>query len=271
MAICPFAVQRPVASHGTAMTRQLGNVLHVQEGDNSPYGRFANANNNASSHFWISKTGVIEQYVDTDLASWAQKAGNHTYTSTETEGFVTELLTDAQVVAYARLYAWLAHTHGYPFIEANAPGERGFGVHYMGGVAWGAHPCPGPSRAAQRPAILVKAQPTPTPQQLGDDMSYERTVKYPDGSLVVANFDGSIWCAGTPSYGSFLSLRPDETQDLVLSSIWAHRPVDDRDKTLGSIVSTFGKDGTTVHEWKFDADFLKNHTKAARRKRSAKK
>jgi hypothetical protein len=164
MALCPFATYRPVRSYGTAMTQQLGNVMHCQQGNGSLYGRFSNVNNQVSAHFWISKTGLIEQYIDTLLSSWSQIAANHLFTACETEGWVTEALTDAQVKAYARLYAWLASVHGYPFQVADTPTTRGLNAHFVGGIAWGGHPCPGPIRAAQRANIVSLAQgSTPAP------------------------------------------------------------------------------------------------------------
>jgi hypothetical protein len=68
------------------------------------------------------------------------------------------------------LYRWGLQVHGWPYQLANRPGERGFGVHYMGGAAWGGHPCPEALRAAQRPRILsLAAGGIPTDQE--DDMA----------------------------------------------------------------------------------------------------
>lgn len=166
MSIVPFANWRPVPSHSGAMSAHLGLVLHVQVGNGSCYGEFSNPNNDASSTWWVSKTGVLEQYVDSDEAAWTEAAGNFTWDSVETEGEPTEALTDAQINTLARLYEWGVQTYGWPLALTDDVNGRGFGWHGMGGVAWGGHyGCPGDLRKAQRPAILAAAggQPTPTP------------------------------------------------------------------------------------------------------------
>jgi hypothetical protein len=73
----------------------------------------------------------------------------------------------------ARLYKWGHDTYGWPYSLAEAPGQRGFGWHGMGGGAWGGHTgCPGDLRKNRRQAILTQAQgsapapkpPTPAPK-----------------------------------------------------------------------------------------------------------
>ncbi len=195
MPICPFASWRPVQNHSGPMSAHLGNILHVQEGNGSLAGFFNNPNANASSTWWCAKDGTLEQYVDSDNRAWAQAAGNDTYNSVETEGFVAEPLTDAQVATLARLYAWGHDTYGWPYQEANQPGEAGFGVHYMGGQAWGGHPCPGPTRAGQRPAILAAAQGTPT---TGDDMTPDQAKQLNDVWQALTNTDAAKDSTGKP-------------------------------------------------------------------------
>jgi hypothetical protein len=169
MTICPFAAWKPIdINYGGPMTSHLGLVLHVQEGNNSLAGWFNNPDAGASSTFWVSKTGVLEQYVDADLDAWAQGSGNDTYNSVETEGYVAEPLTAAQEAMLASLYQWGAETYGWPNQLAEAPGQAGFGWHGMGGSGWGGHTaCPGDLRRNRRAAILDQAfggAPTPPPQ-----------------------------------------------------------------------------------------------------------
>jgi hypothetical protein len=152
------------------MAAQLGLIEHVQQGNGSLRHFFDEPANQASAHWWVSRTGAIEQYIDSDLRSWAQMAGNATYCSVETEGWGRDPLTEPQVNALARLYRWGLQVHGWPYQLANRPGERGFGVHYMGGKAWGGHPCPLPTRAAQRGRILELAQGG-IPNEGDDDMA----------------------------------------------------------------------------------------------------
>jgi hypothetical protein len=170
MALCPFAEQHPVGNHSGPLAQNIGLVLHVQAGGGSLRDYFNNPGVEASSHFWAAKDGRLEQYVDTALEAWAQEDGNASYCSVETEGQPTEALTDAQVAALARLYAWGHQVHGWPFVLADVPGQAGFAWHGMGGAAWGGHTgCPGDLRKAQRPDILSRASGA-APASEEDDM-----------------------------------------------------------------------------------------------------
>jgi hypothetical protein len=197
MTLCPFAVWRPVPSHSGPMQGHFGLVLHVQVGDNSCYGEFDNPANLASSTWWVSKSGVLEQYVDADMAAWTEAAGNFTWDSVETEGTPAQSLTAAQIATLARLYAWGHATYGWPYATTNDVNGRGFGWHGMGGVPWGNHPdCPGDLRKAQRQQILDLAQgsapvppaPTPTPTPVPSPLIEE-------GNMIARNTHGSgYWC-----------------------------------------------------------------------------
>jgi len=192
--IVPFANWRPVPSHSGLMVAHQGLVLHVQVGDNSCYGEFSVPANQASSTWWVSKTGVLEQYVDSDNAAWTEAAGNFTWDSVETEGFPTDPLTDAQIATLARLYAWGVETYRWPFLLAETPSETGFGWHGMGGAAWGGHfGCPGDLRKSQRAQILVAAeqllgpvttQPTGTTTPQEEDKMYTYVIA-PQGSVAM--------------------------------------------------------------------------------------
>lgn len=160
----PWAVQRPmpfIGSVGGMDADVLGWIPHVVVGNGSPYQWFvasAGGPRAAFSHLWLSKNGTLEQYGPFSRKSWAQAAGNNSYYSCECEGFPDEPYTQAQLDGLARLHVWF----GFPDTVANAPGQRGIGVHYMGGVAWGGHTCPdsvagkGP-RSQARSKILALA------------------------------------------------------------------------------------------------------------------
>jgi N-acetylmuramoyl-L-alanine amidase len=138
------------------MSAHLGLVLHVQEGNGGLQGWFSTTD--ASSTFWVSKTGRVEQYVDADLTAWAQGAGNSTYNSVETEGYTTEPLSEPQILALSELYRWGHEMYGWPYALSDTVGTRGFAWHGMGGAAWGGHvACPGDLRKAQRQTILALA------------------------------------------------------------------------------------------------------------------
>jgi hypothetical protein len=170
------------------MLAHYGCVLHVQVGNNSCYGEFSDPNNQASSTWWISKTGVIEQYVDSDDAAWTEAAGNFTWDSVETEGEPTESLTDAQVLSLARIYVWGVQTYGWPLQLTDDPNGRGFIWHGAGGLAWGGHfSCPGDLRKAQRAGALFIASLVLHPA--------DQPPPIQEGDMIARNTHGQgVWC-----------------------------------------------------------------------------
>lgn len=163
----PGAAARPVVNHGGPMARQLGLVVHVQQGDGSPFGWFNDPASQVSSHLWVGKDGTLEQYVDLADQAWAQVAGNPDYLSIETEGFDTEELTAEQVGGLSALIAWGHRTLGWPAVMVDH-GGRGITTHahWPSGTpdpAWGGHPCPGPLRAGQLANLVARLGPIPAP------------------------------------------------------------------------------------------------------------
>ena len=159
--IYPGAVWRPIDSHGGPMAHEMGPVEHITTNDFDPYGFFSNPANKASSHLWISLTGLVEQYISLDLASWAQAGGNGGWTSVEIAGVEGTPKTPAQVESFAKLFAWGSNEPSmrWPLRLTDSPDIGGLGWHGMGGDAWGGHQyCPGSARRAQRPAVLARAQ-----------------------------------------------------------------------------------------------------------------
>lgn len=176
----------------------FGVVIHVQEGNNSPAGWFNNpAAPPASSHFWVSKAGAIQQFIDTAFQAWAQGAGNYNYLSVETEGWTTEPLSVEQTAGFASIMQWAAKTYGVPLVVTDTPGARGLITHGAGGVAWGNHPgCPGTIRAAQRADILAAAGPQPRGAQ-------KMLVQFLPGSTdsyFCVTADGAVFAYGRAQY-----------------------------------------------------------------------
>lgn len=164
--LCPFAAWKPIINNqGPALTSILGLVVHVQQGNNSLQGYFSNPATQASSHFWISKSGILEQYVDTTVQAWTQAAGNSSYLSVECEGFDTEPMTAEQIDMCASLFDWICQTFMVPVQTTNHSG-KGLTTHsfYPSGIpdpTWGNHPCPGSLRLPQLPSIIDQlTQPT---------------------------------------------------------------------------------------------------------------
>jgi hypothetical protein len=157
----PGATWRPVKNfHANGVKEHRGLVLHVQAGNNSPFGWFNNPASQASSDFWVGKDGTIEQYVNTGTDyAWAQAAGNPYYASVETEGQPGEPLTAAQVEGVAKIYAWGHKTFSWPLTVVDSTTAHGLTYHGVGGSAWGGHTgCPGDKRKAQRSAIIARAK-----------------------------------------------------------------------------------------------------------------
>lgn len=171
--ICPFASYLPIDSHGGPMSNNRGLVEHITTNDYDPRGYFANPANQASSHFWISLTGGLEQYFDLGLRSWAQAGGNDDWASCEIAGKVGTLKNAAQVETLAMLFTWGHRVAGWPIQASDDPSRGGLGWHGMGGSNWGGHTsCPGPQRVAQRGNVLARVRqlagvvpgaPTPPP------------------------------------------------------------------------------------------------------------
>ncbi|MEU9160756.1 N-acetylmuramoyl-L-alanine amidase [Streptomyces sp. NPDC048424] len=152
----PDATSKPLTVNFTpgGLTEMRGLILHVQEGENSLHEHFSDPAVKSSSHFWVSQSGEIEQYVSAHDRAWAQGTGNPLWLSVETSGFARRPLTAHQVEAVARIYVWGMAQHGWRLERASTPLGRGFGIHSMGGRDWGGHSCPGPLRAAQTVEVL---------------------------------------------------------------------------------------------------------------------
>ena len=212
----PGAVWRPVSYRAEApvfTAPLLGWILHVVEGNGSPlpYWESLKSPNRAFAHAWVAKDGSSEQYQELDRQCWAQGAGNGTYLAFETEGRSGEPLTSAQVATLAAWHRYL----GTRDALADAPGQLGIGVHYMGGQAWGGHTCPDPApgvgpRSLQRTSILAAAQQLP-----GDGMTPEEILK------TLAEWDVSALCgepAGTLNFQVAFSRIYKRTKALQLAS-----------------------------------------------------
>ncbi len=161
--LCPFAVEDLISvNYGGDMLTNKGLVVHVQEGDYSLFEWFDDPAAQVSSHFWISKSGRLEQYVLVGREAWAQVLGNASYVSVETEGYTTEPLTYAQQGTLASLIAWGHMAYGWPLQLVDHGGE---GItthaHYPSELpdpAWGDHACPGHLRSLQLPKVLDAAR-----------------------------------------------------------------------------------------------------------------
>jgi hypothetical protein len=188
----------------------------------------------ASAHFGIAEDGSCWQWgpIGKGWIAWHCASGNGAWYGVEhaDNGNPNNPLTDAQLTASAQIVECLSAFAGFPLQEANSPSERGYGVHYMGGAAFGGHTCPDlpPNhvRSAQRPEIIRRARairggpapappPVPPPAAAKEDAVF---IALPHADRVVL----APWGApGQSSPYSHLSLvLAGETGAQVTVTIW---------------------------------------------------
>jgi len=106
---------------------------------------FRNPNTEASAHFGVSRGGTVWQWVDTDDIAWHAFDANTYSIGVEHAGFPTEPLTDPQIEASGKLYAWV--NKNYPAVDLWVNKRiQGSGIAYHSQYgAWNldAHTCPG--------------------------------------------------------------------------------------------------------------------------------
>ncbi|WP_062077658.1 peptidoglycan recognition protein family protein [Demequina globuliformis] len=191
MARYPGAIWKPIDAKylpGRKLVTHNRVNLHVAVSEASSLHGYFNGPGKPSSHMYLRKDGVFEQYVDTDYMAEADLEGNDATISVETQGGVKnangEPWTDAQVEALAEFYAWCVKTHGVSLrmatssklgdesrglswhrlgIDGNFPDlpdiragrlQRGGGMYYSrsrGKI------CPGDAKIKQVPAVFSRA------------------------------------------------------------------------------------------------------------------
>lgn len=143
MALYPGAVQKRVAhkyTGGRPLTVYNRVNLHVAVSLASSLHGYFNAPYRPSSHFYVRKSGVVEQYVDTAFQAEADLEGNDATISIETQGGLTnangEKWTAKQVKALAKLFVWAVKTHGIAFKVATSSKlgaeSKGLSWHRLG-------------------------------------------------------------------------------------------------------------------------------------------
>lgn len=171
----------PSSNFSSNGTPKIGACVHVIVGSgSSALGEFRNQGAQLSAHFIVAgpadgwPDGTILQVLDTDLAAYAQGAGNYppiSYIAIEVAGTPDIPMTAAQVTSVAAICAWGASAHGYPISGPTEHGTPGITTHChpdgSADPAWGGHPCPGLIRLGQVPQIVALASgqaPTPPPE-----------------------------------------------------------------------------------------------------------
>lgn len=186
MAIYPGAFYVPLSNYMKAdRKRTTFNkvVLHTAVSNSrSLEGQFRDYNRGVCSHFYVDRSGNVEQYIDTDFKSNADFEGNGSSISIETwdggqgvsaldEVINRKPWTDDQVGAIARLINWISVTHKIPMtaITNSLPTSRGVGYHRLGVDPWRVNGgetwskdrgkiCPGDARISQINGIISTAR-----------------------------------------------------------------------------------------------------------------
>lgn len=132
---------------GGGANQMMGVVMHTMVA-NLPQciSWFNDPNSEASAFFGVAQDGLIIQFgpVGHNWMAWAQVDGNPEWYSIEhaDNGNPDNPLTAAQIHASAQLVECLSAFARFPLVVSDSTGIRGYGVHYMGGQAWGGHTCP---------------------------------------------------------------------------------------------------------------------------------
>lgn len=198
MAWYPPAIRKPVTRHRTARTRDRGICLHIAASPAASLFGYFDQPGKPTSHFYVRWSGIVEQYVDTDLRAPAQLEGNPTLISIETQGGTGDNLHQGwyadQVESLTRLVAWIHATHpGIPLaaMPNSRPESTGVGFHRLGvnpwrvpgGELWSdsyGKICPTPERERQIPGIITNARHIAAGEADGtmawDDTQIERAV-----------------------------------------------------------------------------------------------
>ena len=131
-------------------------IFHTAvDGTNTQTLRHVFERSTLASHFYVSRDGQLQQYVDTDRAAAAQFDANAFAISVETwDGSATTGViprwSDAQVAAINDLARWCNRVHAIPLTQVQTWDGSGIGWHsQFGRWAKDGHTCPTDVRIAQ--------------------------------------------------------------------------------------------------------------------------
>lgn len=186
MAIYPGATKRLIPKWNVVrITRYRRVNLHVAVWERDSIHDLFAGSNSACSHFYVNKAGGVEQLIDTKYRSAADRDGNDSTISVETEGGTHnadgEEWTPQQIAALAKLWAWARDTHGITNqiaintntnanseglswhrlgIKGNFAGRPGLASKSYGGILYSSAAgkvCPGDAKINQIPEIFAIA------------------------------------------------------------------------------------------------------------------
>lgn len=174
---CPFASPRPITVNfeaGRGGQKIQAIVDHVADGSGSLFGWFSTPAAEVSAHFWISRTGAIEQYrplsdtcwangplknpnLTIPLIAWCKRTGtnpNLVTVAIEHEGKPADGLTERQTDASVRLHRWLRDVLAIPLDRLHVLG------HYQFDAVTRSN-CPGPKFPWE---VFTVPDPKPAPK-----------------------------------------------------------------------------------------------------------
>ena len=162
MPACPFATERliPPGSSDPRISPRIA-ILHVDAGNaDSLYDYFNGPSGGIESHFFVKRTGEIEQYRDTSWQADANLDANDFAVSIETQGYGVGEWTAEQLDSIKRLLVWLNEVHpAIPLRKCDRWDGSGIGYHVMFGAPGHWTPvsksCPGPDRVRQFNDVIV--------------------------------------------------------------------------------------------------------------------
>lgn len=190
MAIYPKAIKRLLPENMTqAKIKPRAIIAHSAGGEGELFGWWMNDDSKGlESHFWISRSGDVYQYIDTTVRADANGEANGFALSIETQSTIhaSEPWDDKQLVALIDLIDWLCDQHDIPRRLMKDATDSGLAWHIQFGAPgpWTkarGKVCPGPARIKQFKEVVVPAiakggnVPTPTPEE--DIIMNEETAK----------------------------------------------------------------------------------------------
>lgn len=141
----PGAIRRPIGANHRARRVSFEEVVrngaicaHSAEGYGSLFNLFNNPARGGSTHLWLSKRGVFEQYILFDRAAWGNGCrssgssrstakikdwarrglcNDYTFASIELEGVAGEAMTGEQFLAAVGFFKWVNQAHGMQLIK----------------------------------------------------------------------------------------------------------------------------------------------------------
>jgi hypothetical protein len=154
----PSAVikQIPPGANDPAIVPRLA-ILHVAVSESSSLFDFFNGpSGGIESHFYITRSGLVEQYRSIYFQADANLGANNFAVSVETQGMGAGEWTQAQLDAIKKLLRWLHREAGVPLTKCQAADGSGVGYHSQF-RSWSpvVKTCPGPDRVQQFETVLV--------------------------------------------------------------------------------------------------------------------